>query len=86
MKTMSIKFNETMIEDIKNIASVFNISYSDFIRNAVKKEIEDKKEDFMFKMNKVEYCSEEEEKEILEYLSNIENEDLEIAERKIIEL
>ncbi|MBS9775845.1 MAG: hypothetical protein KGV57_02010 [Fusobacterium sp.] len=86
MKTMSVKFQENTILDIKKISEIFNISYSDFIREAVEREIKIKKQDFMFKMSNVPYCDEEEEKEIIDFLNSLTDEDLEIAKREIIKL
>lgn len=86
MKTMSVKFQENTVLDIKKISEIFNISYSDFIREAVEREIKIKKQDFMFKMSNVPYCDEEEEKEIIELLNSLSDEDLEVAKREIIKL
>ena len=36
-KTMSLKLEEDLFLDIKKISEIFNISCSEFIRNAVKK-------------------------------------------------
>lgn len=42
-KTMSLKLEEDLFLDIKKISEIFNISCSEFVRNAIKKEIEEKK-------------------------------------------
>ncbi len=79
MKTMSIKFDESLVNELKKISEIFNISYSDFIRNAVKKSIEEKQKDFMYRMANVPYATDEEEKEIVSALSKLTNEDLEVV-------
>ena len=36
-KTMSIKLDENLFENVKKISSIFNMTSSEFIRNAIKK-------------------------------------------------
>lgn len=85
-KTMSLKLEEDLFLDIKKISEIFNISCSEFIRNAIKKEIEEKKNDFMVRMSNVPYCDEEEEKELLGLLENLTDDDLKIVKKETIEL
>ena len=85
-KTMSLKLDEELFLDIKKVSEVFNISCSEFIRNAIKKELNEKKSDFMVRMADVPYCDEEEEKELLGLLGNLTDEDLQIAKKEKIEL
>ncbi|WP_302162522.1 hypothetical protein [uncultured Fusobacterium sp.] len=85
-KTMSLKLEEDLFLDIKKISEIFNISCSEFVRNAVKKEIEEKKNDFMVRMSNVPYCDEEEEKELLGLLENLTDDDLKIVKKETIEL
>ncbi len=79
MKTMSVKLDESMICEIKKISSIFEISYSDFIREAVEKAIAEKQKDFMYRMSNVPYASDEEEKEIMSALSELSDDDLQVA-------
>lgn len=85
-KTMSLKLEEDLFLDIKKISEIFNISCSEFVRNAIKKEIEEKKNDFMVRMSNVPYCDEEEEKELLGFLENLTDDDLKIVKKETIEL
>ncbi len=85
-KTMSLKLEEDLFLDIKKISEIFNISCSEFVRNAIKKEIEEKKNDFMVRMSNVPYCDEEEEKELLGLLENLTDDDLKIVKKETIEL
>jgi len=85
-KIMSFKLDENLILDIKRIAEVFNMSSSEFIRNAVKKEVEEKKNDFIVRMSDVPYCDEKEEKELIEILKTLSDDDLKIIKRDKIEL
>ncbi len=86
MKTMSVKLDENIISEIKKISSIFEISYSDFIRNAVEKAIAEKQKDFMYRMNNVPYATEEEAEEIISALSELSDEDLQVARREKIKL
>ncbi len=86
MRNMSVKFEDSVILELKKISSIFNISYSDFIRDAVKKAIEEKQSDFMYRMSNVPYASEEEEKDIIMELSKVSNEDLKIVKTERIKL
>jgi metal-responsive CopG/Arc/MetJ family transcriptional regulator len=45
MQRTQIYFEQETIEELKNIAKKFNISVSEFIRQAVKREIKKNKED-----------------------------------------
>lgn len=85
-KIMSVKLNEDLFLDIKKISELSNISCSEFIRNAIKKEIEIKKNDFIFRMSNMPSCDEEEEKEITNLLNNLTDDDLKIVKREVIHL
>ncbi len=86
MKTMSVKFDDAVFSEIKKISSLFNITYSDFVRNAVEKAIEEKQQDFMYRMNNVSYMAEEEETEIMEALAKLSDDDLQIVRTETVEL
>ncbi len=86
MKTMSVKLDETMIDEIKKISSIFNVSYSDFIRNAVDNAIKEKQKDFMYRMSNVPFASDEEEAEIMSELSKLSDDDLQMAKVENIKL
>lgn len=85
-KTMSLKLEEDLFFDIKKMSEIFNISCSEFIRNAIKKEINERKSDFMVRMSDVPYCNEEEEKELIELLNELTDDDLKIVKKEVIEL
>ena len=73
-KAISVRFDESLIEEIKKIVDIYSISLSDFIRN-----------DFFYKLAQVDYCSEEESQEIIEELNKMSKDDLQIAKKEIIE-
>ncbi len=79
MKTISVKLNESIIHDLKKVSDIYNISYSDFIRKAIEQALEEKKKDFMFRMGNVPYATAKEEKEIIEELSKLTDDDLKIV-------
>ncbi len=79
MKTMSVKLSDDMVAEIKAIAEVFDISYSDFIRVAIEKEIAEKKRDFIYRLSSVPYASLKEEQEIMEQLSQLSDDDLAVS-------
>ena len=85
-KTISLKINDELFNNIKRVSNLFNVSSSEFIRNAVIKELEDKKNDFIVRLSNVEYCDDTEEKEITQLLNKLTDDDIKIVKRHIIEL
>ncbi len=79
MKTMSVKLDDNIVSEIKKISSIFGISYSDFIREAVEKAIAEKQKDFMYRMSNVPDTTDEEEQEIMSALSELSDDDLKVA-------
>lgn len=86
IKTMSLKLDENLFLEVKKISEVFNISCSEFIRNAIKEELTKKNNDFMVRMSNVAYCDEKEEKELSDFLNTLSNDDLKIVKRDNIKL
>lgn len=85
-KTISLKIDDELFNNIKRVSNLFNVSSSEFIRNAVIKELEDKKNDFIVRLSNVEYCDDTEEKEITQLLNKLTDDDIKIVKRDIIEL
>lgn len=85
-KTMTIKVDENLFENIKKISSIFNMTSSEFIRNAIKKELEEKNNAFILKLSDVPLCDENEEKELINILNSLKEEDLKVAKKEIIKL
>ena len=85
-KTISLKIDDELFNNIKHVSNLFNVSSSEFIRNAVIKELEDKKNDFIIRFSNVEYCDDTEEKEITQLLNKLTDDDIKIVKRDIIEL
>ena len=59
-KSVSLRLNKSLLEEINKITEVFSISLTDFIRNAIEKEVKEIKNDFFYKLSQVDYCSDEE--------------------------
>lgn len=85
-KTISLKIDDELFNNIKRVSNLFNVSSSEFIRNAVIKELEDKKNDFIVRLSNVDYCDDTEEKEITQLLNKLTDDDIKIVKRHIIEL
>lgn len=85
-KMMSIKLDEDLFENIKKISSIFNMTSSEFIRNAIKKELEEKNNAFILKLSDVPLCDDDEEKELVNILNTLTEEDLKVAKKEIVKL
>lgn len=85
-KTMSIKLDENLFENVKKISSFFNMTSSEFIRNAIKKELEEKNNAFILKLSNVPLCDDDEEKELVNILNTLTEEDLKVAKKEIVKL
>jgi hypothetical protein len=85
-KTMSIKLDENLFENVKKISSIFNMTSSEFIRNAIKKELEEKNNAFILKLSDVPLCDDDEEKELVNILNTLTEEDLKVAKKEIVKL
>ena len=83
---MSIKLDENLFENVKKISSIFNMTSSEFIRNAIKKELEEKNNAFILKLSDVPLCDDDEEKELVNILNTLTEEDLKVAKKEIIKL
>ena len=83
---MSIKLDEDLFENVKKISSIFNMTSSEFIRNAIKKELEEKNNAFILKLSDVPLCDDDEEKELVNILNTLTEEDLKVAKKEIVKL
>ena len=83
---MSLKIDENMFLDIKRISEIFNISSSEFIRNAIKNELKNRQNDFMIRLKNVPFCEEKEEKELINVLDSLSDDDLQVVKKQTINL
>ena len=85
-KPISIRFDVSLLEEVKKIIDTYSISVTDFIRNSVKKEVDSIKNDFFYKLSELEYCSDEESNEIIEELNKMNEDELKIVKKEVIEI
>ena len=83
VKAMNFKMEEADILDMKQVASVFNITVTDLIKNSVKEYIEKLKKDPFYRLTvNVQEASAEESEEILAEIDSLSDDDLTIATTK----
>lgn len=79
-KAVNFKMEESEILDMKHVASVFNMSVTDLIKNAVCNYITELKKDPFYRLSvNVEEASEEESSEILNEIEGMTDDDLTIV-------
>ena len=82
-KAMNFKMEEAEILDMKYVASVFNMSVTDLIKNAVRENLAELKRDPFYRLTaNVQDASEEETTEILTEIDGLTDDDLTISSRK----
>ena len=82
-KAMNFKMEEADIMDMKQVASVFNITVTDIIKKGVKEYVEKLKKDPFYRLTvNVEEASAEETEEILTEMNSLSDDDLAIASTK----
>ena len=82
-KAMNFKMDEAEILDMKHVASVFNMSVTDLIKNAVKEYIAELKADPFYRLTaNVQDASDEESREILNEIEELSDDDLTIVSTK----
>ena len=83
VKAVNFKMEEADILDMKQVASVFNITVTDLIKNSVKEYIEKLKKDPFYRLTvNVQEASAEESEEILAEIDSLSDDDLTIATTK----
>ncbi len=79
-KAMNFKMDESEITEVRQIASVFNMTLTDVVREALHEYVDRMKADPFYRLTaNVENASEEETAEILEELEGLSGTDLEIV-------
>ncbi len=82
-KVMNFKMGEAEILDMKHVASVFNMTVTDLIKNAIKAYINELKNDPFYKLTaNVQDASDEENEEIMNAIEQLTDDDLTIASTK----
>ena len=82
-RAVNFKMDEAEILDMKQVASVFNMSVTDLIKNAVKEYLVELKSDPFYRLTaNVQDASDEEAVEILNEIESLTDDDLSIASTK----
>lgn len=82
-KVINFKMDEDDIIEMKNVADVFNLSVTDFIKNAINEYEESLKSDPFYRLSAyVKEASASESKEILSSLEKMSDDDLKIVSKK----
>ena len=80
MKAINLRMDEAEIFDIKKLASVFGMTMTDVIREAVKEYLDKMKQNPFYKLtNNIQEASPEESAEILAEIDALTDDDLSIA-------
>lgn len=82
-KVMNFKMDEMEIADIKRVASVYHITVTDFVKDAIGEYMEKLKADPFYRLTmNVEEADPEESAEILAAIDSLTDDDLEIVSSK----
>ena len=82
-KALNFRMDEKEMLDLKKVASVFNISMTDLVKDAIKEHVSKLKKDPFYRLTaNVENASEEETEEILGEIKNMTDDDLSIVSVK----
>ena len=83
VKALNFKMDEAKISDMRHVASVYNMTMTDFISEAISDYLDKMKSDPFYRLTAcVEDADEEETAEILEAVSSLDDDDLTIASSK----
>ena len=79
-RAINLKLDESRVIDVKRVASVFHMTMTDVINEALDAYLPTVKQDPFYRLTaNVEEASKEESEEILEEIDNLSHEDLKIA-------
>jgi len=82
-KVMNFKMEEAEILDMKKVASIYHISVTDLIKNAIKEYVDELKRDPYYRLTvNVQEASSEETEEILSAIESMSDDDLKISSTK----
>lgn len=87
MKAISLRLDEDMLDEIREVSKIYNITTAELIREGIKNILTNKKNDIYFKLitNKTE-CDEKESAEIMSKINNLSEEDLTVTREEIFEI
>ena len=82
-KAMNMKWDEKEINDMKRVASIFNMTLTDLVKDACREYVEKLKEDPFYRLTiNVEEASADESEEILAEIDKLTDDDLTISSVK----
>ena len=87
-KALNFKMDESEIQDMKDIASIFHMTLTELIKEATKDYVDKLKKDPFYRLTvNVQEASSEESAEILEEINSLNDDDLSIvsSERFVVE-
>lgn len=85
MKAISLRLDENMIRELKEVSNIYNIPTSDLIRKGIKMILNAKKSEAYYRLTaNIQEGTVEETKEIMEKLNSYTDEELEIVERESV--
>lgn len=87
MKAISLRLDEDMLDEIREVSKIYNITATELIREGIKNILTNKKNDIYFKLitNKTE-CDEKESAEIMSKINNLSEEDLTVTREEMFEI
>ena len=87
MKAITLRLDEDMLDEIREVSKIYNITATELIREGIKNILTNKKNDIYFKLitNKTE-CDEKESAEIMSKINNLSEEDLTVTREEIFEI
>ena len=87
MKAISLRLDDDMLDEIREVSKIYNITATELIREGIKNILTNKKNDIYFKLitNKTE-CDEKESAEIMSKINNLSEEDLTVTREEIFEI
>ena len=87
MKAISLRLDGDMLDEIREVSKIYNITATELIREGIKNILTNKKNDIYFKLitNKTE-CDEKESAEIMSKINNLSEEDLTVTREEIFEI
>lgn len=85
MKAISLRLDENMLQEIKEVSNIYNIPSSELIRKGIEMILKEKKSEAYYRLTaNIQEATEEETKEIMDKLNSYTDKDLEIVEHESV--
>ena len=80
VKAINFKIDEAELAEIRQVSSVFNMTQTEIVKNAIRQYIAKLKKDPFYRLtSKVKYADQTETKEVLSQIDQMSDDDLEIV-------